>query len=95
VVPFEFPSAPAKRRYFWVVVDKFEIDLCLVDPGHEVDVVVAADLSALTQVWIGDERFVDAMADGRITISGPRELTRRIPDWFGQHPILASVGRGG
>lgn len=45
--------------------------------------------------WMGDARFVDALADGRITIQGPTELTRRIPGWFGQHPILAEVARGG
>ena len=44
---------------------------------------------------MGDARFTDALADGHITMHGPRELTRRIPDWFGQHPILASVARGG
>ena len=43
---------------------------------------------------MGDDRFVDALADGRITLTGPREVTRRIPDWFGQHPILANVERG-
>ena len=56
---------------------------------------VEFDLRALTEVRMGDARFTDALADGRITIHGPRELTRRIPDWFGQHSILASVGRGG
>ena len=56
--------------------------------------MVEADLRALTEVWMGDARFAAALADGRITMHGPRELTRRIPDWFGQHPILASVGRG-
>jgi DNA-binding HxlR family transcriptional regulator len=94
VVSLVFPSVPAKRRYFWVVVDNIDVDLCLTDPGFAVDVAVEADLRALTEVWMGDARFVDALADGRIAMHGPRELTRRIPDWFGQHPILASVGRG-
>jgi hypothetical protein len=30
VVQFEFPTAPTKRRFFWVVVDKGEIDLGFV-----------------------------------------------------------------
>jgi hypothetical protein len=94
VVQLTFPSAPATRRYFWVVVDMNDVDVCLTDPGFPVDVAVEADLRALTAVWMGDARFVDALADGRITMHGPHELTRRIPGWFGQHPILASVGRG-
>ena len=94
VIQMTFPSAPAKHRYYWVVVDTDDVDLCLTDPGFEIDVMLDADLQSLTQVWMGDDRFVDALADGRITLTGPGEVTRRIPDWFGQHPILAGVERG-
>jgi hypothetical protein len=82
---------PAKRRYYWVVVDDHDVDLCLTDPGFEVDVTIEADLRARTEVWMGDARFVEALADERITMHGPTEITRRIPGWFGQHPILAGV----
>ena len=94
VVQLVFPSMPPKRRFFWVVVDVQEIDLCLTDPGHAVDVVIEADLRSLTQVWMGDARFLDEVAAGRIALHGPPSLTRRIPQWFGQHPILAGVERG-
>jgi DNA-binding HxlR family transcriptional regulator len=94
VIQLTFPSMAAKCRYYWMVVDADEVDLCLTDPGFEVDVQLDAELRALTQVWMGDARFADAVADGQITMTGPRELTRRIPDWFGQHPILAGVERG-
>jgi hypothetical protein len=94
VIQLTFPSLPPRRRFYWVVDDGTEIDLCLTDPGFEVDVTVEAELRALTQVWMGDVRFADAMSEGRISMQGPREVTRRIPDWFGQHPILAGVERG-
>jgi HxlR-like helix-turn-helix len=94
VVQLTFPSMPAKRRYFWIVVDDQDVDLCLTDPGFDVDVTVEADLRTLTEVWMGDGRFVDALADGLITMQGPTELTRRMPSWFGQHPVLAEVARG-
>jgi DNA-binding HxlR family transcriptional regulator len=94
VIQMTFRSVPAKHRYYWVVVDPDDVDLCLTDPGFEVDVLLDADLRSLTQVWMGDVRFGDALADGRITLTGPREVTRRIPDWFGQHPILASIEPG-
>ena len=94
VVQMAFPSMPAKRRYYWVVVESDDVDVCLTDPGFEIDVALEADLRALTEVWMGDARFVDALTDGRITLKGPSELIRRIPDWFGRHPVLADVGRG-
>ncbi len=94
VVQLIFPSVPAKRRFYWIVVDPREVDLCLTDPGHDVDVVIEADLRALTQVWMGDARFVDEVADGRIVVRGPKKLISRIPKWFGQNPIMAGVERG-
>ena len=33
----------------------------------------------LTEVWMGDARFVEALADARIMMHGPTEITRRIP----------------
>ena len=56
---------PAKRRYFRVVVDSSDVDVCLTDPGIAVDVAVEAELRTLTQEWMSDARFVDAVADGR------------------------------
>lgn len=94
VIQLSFPSIPARRRYYWIVADADDVDLCLTDPGFAVDLVVEADLRALTEVWMGDLRFADALTDGRIAMHGARGLTQEFPVWFGQHPILASVGPG-
>lgn len=90
-IQFIFPALPAKRRFYWLVVDAHDVDLCLVDPGREVDVTVEADLRTLTEIWMGDSSFAAALVDGRIVLSGPTRLTRRIPAWFGQHPQFSKV----
>jgi hypothetical protein len=90
VVEFAFRRAPAGKSRYWLVVDA-GIDLCLVDPGHEVDLWVKADLRALTQVWMGDRTMRQEIADGSIELTGPRPLVRRFPDWFGRHPVLGGV----
>jgi DNA-binding HxlR family transcriptional regulator len=93
VVQFVFPSMPPKRRYYWVVADGREVDLCLTDPSMPVDTTIEADLRALTRVWMGDECFEDAVKSGMIQLTGPTHLIRAIPRWVGQHPILAGVAR--
>ena len=90
-IQFVFPSLPTKRRFYWLVVDAHDVDLCLTDPGREVDVTVEADLRTLTEVWMGDTGFADALAGGRIVLRGSTRLTRRIPGWFGQHPVFAEI----
>ncbi len=54
VVQFEFPVMPPRKRFYWVVDDSHEVDVCLTDPGMGVDVEISADLGALTGVWMGD-----------------------------------------
>ena len=76
VVQLIFPSLPAKRRYYWVVVNEDEVDLCSDRSGIRGRRPLDADLRTLTQVWMGDANFGDALADGRITLTGPREMTR-------------------
>jgi DNA-binding HxlR family transcriptional regulator len=90
VVEFTFRKAPAGKTRFWLVVDD-SIDLCLVDPGHEVHLWVKADLKALTEVWMGDRTMRQALDDASIELVGPRPLVRRFPDWFGKHPVLGPV----
>jgi DNA-binding HxlR family transcriptional regulator len=94
VVQITFPNLPAPRRYYWVVDDGRDVDLCLTDPGTPVDAEITADLRVLTQIWLGDACFDDALKDGSITLQGPAHLTRTIPDWFGQHPVMAKVVPG-
>ena len=90
VVEFRFAGAPSGKSTYWLVVDD-GIDLCLIDPGHPVDLWVRADLRCLTEVWMGDRAMRDAIDTGSIALEGPRSLVARFPDWLGQHPVLAKV----
>jgi hypothetical protein len=91
-IQFVFPKSPVTRRFYWLVDDTHDIDLCLVDPGREVDMTVTADLAMLTRVRLGDARFSEAVAQGRIRLECPSRLTRRFPVWFGRHPLFAAIG---
>jgi DNA-binding HxlR family transcriptional regulator len=85
VVQFDFNGAPASMRCprtWWLVLERREVDLCLKDPGFPVDLVVSADLRALTRVWMGDVRLAEAVRAGLIRLDGPRSLVRAFPAWF-------------
>ena len=85
VVLFDFrgvPKAWRNLRSFWLILQRPDVDLCIKDPGFEVDLVVDADLAALTKVWMGDMRFVDAMRAGLVSLAGPTVLVRAFPGWL-------------
>ena len=85
VVLFDFRGVPKgwrTMRSFWLILQRPDVDLCLKDPGYEVDLAVDADLVALTKVWMGDLRLVDAMRSGLVRLAGPRVLVRAFPGWL-------------
>jgi DNA-binding HxlR family transcriptional regulator len=84
VVRFDFRGVPAAQRdkAFWLVVQKPEVDLCIIDPGHEVDLFVDADLAALARVWLGSVPIRQAIRDGDIRLAGERQAVRDFPSWL-------------
>jgi DNA-binding HxlR family transcriptional regulator len=95
VVRFDLRGVPRRqpgRKTWWLVLTRPEVDLCLKDPGHEVDLTVDADLGALTRVWMGDMRLQDALRGGLIRPDGPRPLVQAFPSWFGLS-LFAGVER--
>lgn len=78
VLRFDFrgiPRAFAARRYWWMILRPTDVEVCLKDPGMDVDVVLGADLEAFVRVWLGHAGLADAMAAGDISLSGdPRKV---------------------
>jgi len=83
VVLFEFSDMPEERRHFWLVVDRAEVDLCVKDPGHNVDLTVRADLPIMTGIWMGNIRYAEALRRKEIRLRGPTDLRRSFPNWLG------------
>jgi hypothetical protein len=85
VVRFEFRGMPRASRCpttWWLILQRPEVDLCLKDPGFEVDLVVHADVAALTRVWMGDVRLAEVMRQGLIRLDGLPIFARAFPTWL-------------
>lgn len=82
VVQFVFTDAPRGSWRWWLVITADEVDVCDVDPGFEVSVVVTAGLRDLTEIWRGELTWADAVRSGNVTIEGPVSLRRTLPTWF-------------
>jgi DNA-binding HxlR family transcriptional regulator len=89
VLRFEFSDQPRRKRYRWIVGNKSGIELCIKDPGHEVDLFVATDSRTLTGVWYGDIPLRRVIADGRIRLHGPRRLRELFPSWLRLNELAA------
>lgn len=77
-----FPATYRGPRKFWLVLERSEIDLCLSDPGFEVDIYVDADVAAMSKVWLGDVSFSEAVRAKKIRLTGMPALIRQFPSWL-------------
>jgi DNA-binding HxlR family transcriptional regulator len=77
-----FPESYRGPRKFWLVLERPAVDLCLHDPGHEVDLYVEADIAAMAGVWLGDLPFAHAVRTRKIRLTGKPALVRQFPSWL-------------
>jgi len=85
VVRFEFRGVPrihAARSTFWLVLSRREADICLKDPGFPVDLVVRAELGALTRAWMGDVALATVIRSGLVRLEGPDDLVSGFAGWL-------------
>jgi DNA-binding HxlR family transcriptional regulator len=87
VIYFGFPDAKKGMRQWWLVADGGEVDLCLDDPGYEIDVAVTSSLRTMTQIWIGDLSLGEARTQGLLKATGAPGLVRGLGEWLGASPF--------
>ena len=85
VVRFDFRAVPAHykgMRTWWLIVQRPEIDLCLRDPGFDVDVVVTVEAATMARIWMGQIDLGQAVRSGAVRLEGPRPLVQALPGWL-------------
>ncbi len=92
VIHFEFRGAPARMSDYWFVLGDCEPDVCLIDPGFEVDLTVRTELRTMIAVWMGDTQMDTALRNREMELCGPPELRKQFPAWF-QYNRFAAVPR--
>ena len=87
VVQFEYPDAPNGARDWWLVAENGEIDLCHNDNGYEIDIMIKCSLKTMTEVWICEQMFNDAVKHGDISALGDPKLICKLQDWLRSSPL--------
>jgi len=94
VVRFEFRGVPARCmqvRTAWLVLEKAGSDVCMRDPGFEVDAVVHADVATLAKVHTGHLRFAEGVRTGGLKLEGARDIVQGLPRWLRHSPFADAL----
>ena len=83
VLRFEYVDYPAKMRLWWLVITDDGVDICLKDPGYDVDLYVQTRLETMTRIWMGDISVPKARREKRLNLNGNTALKNSMPSWLG------------
>ena len=79
---------------WWILVKGEDVDICVSDPGKDVDVYFTTSVRVMAGIWMGDTNYRKAIAEGSLTVVGPRALVREITVWMG-NSIFADIPSAG
>jgi DNA-binding HxlR family transcriptional regulator len=82
VLQFDFQDAPEEMRWWWLLIEDQTVDLCISDPGYEVDLFVITQVRVLGPIWIGKRALAPAIEREEIRLHGRMDLSRSISDWL-------------
>jgi DNA-binding HxlR family transcriptional regulator len=92
-IKFHFPETYAGKRNWWLVVDQGKVDLCLDDPGYDVDLFVTGSLRAMTAVWMGLTTVAKEVESGHLDLVGDPAIAKSMQAWLGLSPFAAEKRR--
>jgi DNA-binding HxlR family transcriptional regulator len=83
VIQFIFNERPPPERNYWLIVEPGnEVDLCLLDPGFDVDLYLSTELRTMTEIWLGYTAVGSAVEDGRLVLTGNTKLAANLRAWL-------------
>ena len=104
IVPEKLPGRQAVIKFkfldiednpnWWLLVAGEEIDICVKDPGRDVDVYFTSTVETLSRVWLGHATYKETIGREELLVVGPKALTRNITSWLTCSPF-APVNKNG
>lgn len=81
VIRFAFDDVEEHPNW-WIVVEGDKVNVCVNDPGKEVDIYFNSRVRVICEIWMGELSYKKAIADGSLTLVGPKALTKDINAWL-------------
>lgn len=81
-IQFIFNDRPRSERNYWLIVEPDAVDLCLVDPGFDVDLYVSTDLQTMAEIWLGYKAIGRAADEERFVLTGNGDLAGHLSKWL-------------
>lgn len=82
IAEFYLRGAPRERRNWWLVIKDRSVELCVHHPGFEIDILINAQLNALTNAWMGVNTVDFALKENLLTLECKSKYVKSFKKWF-------------
>lgn len=86
VIKLEFTDQPQAKRYWWFLNHEDRCELCLKDPGFDVDLYLETTLRDMIYIVRGDLPLTRALSTDRLVAEGPARMRRALSKWLNLGP---------
>lgn len=89
IIRFRFPDL-FDQKDFWLLVVGDRVELCMIDPGRDVDVFFECKLRTMHDLFMGDRSYRSALEAGDLQLEGDPALVRNVSRWLKPSLFAAS-----
>jgi DNA-binding HxlR family transcriptional regulator len=89
VVKLTFADRRVSKRHYWLVSENGRTELCIEDPGFEVNLYLTTTLRDMIYIWRGDLALARAVDEGRLEVLGEAWARRALPHWLARSKYAA------
>ncbi|HKJ63114.1 MAG TPA: helix-turn-helix domain-containing protein [Hyphomicrobiales bacterium] len=83
LVEMQFTDQPKHKQRWWFLNENGTCELCIREPGLDVDLYIVTNLPDMIYIWRGDLSLHAAMESNRLEAHGDTTIRRAMLDWLG------------
>jgi DNA-binding HxlR family transcriptional regulator len=83
VLGFMFLDMPSKKRSWWLMIENGDADLCLRDPGFEIDLLFKTTAKTMADIWMGYTPIRKEITNKTLSLTGNPDIKDSLDDWLG------------
>lgn len=81
VIRFKFTDV-SEHADWWLIARTDVVDVCVKDPGKDVDIYFTCPVKTMIDLWMGDTSYRKVVNSGDLKVVGQRVLTKDIFSWL-------------
>ncbi|MBI6630812.1 winged helix-turn-helix transcriptional regulator [Pontibaca salina] len=93
LIRLDLTDQVAAKRFWWFLNQSGQCELCLKDPGGDVDLYLSCTLPDAIHVIRGDIRLAAAIESNRLEVIGEAWAREAFADWLNLSPLAREVSR--